>query len=288
LGAVETRKVGRRLFFHLTTLGIQLTQCPAANPKTAANSIPPATPPRDEIVPPGQDSTVTPLRDENLSANINETGTIQTKVNETPPPSPFQGDAESIIEFWNSFSPLLQQVNSLTYNRARQIQKRLADPFWRAHWREGILRAVLSPFLTGAGGQGWRATFDWFIRSDSVEKILDGAYHQNLYIDRKLSVSDLKLQLKAVHQLLDGHPGWHPDATEAQKNDFYKFDAFGQDLWGRLPDTTPQPGDQDNWWKCSIDELGKELRAARIRGLEELADRLGDILRTRALARYKS
>lgn len=205
VGLVETKKFGRRLFFRLTDMGVRLTQGSKATAKTAAKSASSATPPRDETVTPGHDRSVTSFRDEYLPTHIDETGTKESERKETPPSSPCEGEAESILAFWNSF-PELQKAITLTRNRARKIRKRLADPYWREHWREGIQRAAASPFLTGNGSHGWRATFDWFLGGDSLVKIIEGTY------DRPASKRELwqvQKDLKVVDEQIEQDPLEH-------------------------------------------------------------------------------
>ena len=196
---METHKVGRRLFFRFTDLAVRLTQRSERTAPTVTKPVSTVTPPHDETVTPGQDRTVTSIRDEYLPANIDETGTRESGRKETPPVSPSEGEAGSapsfsnpkahfsklerirefqikgVFELWNSLSQLTRAA-TITPNRVRQLRKLLDDPFWRTHCCEGIQRAAASPFLTGNGSQGWRATFDWFLRGDSLLKIIEGAY----------------------------------------------------------------------------------------------------------------
>jgi hypothetical protein len=236
---VKTRKIGRRLFFHLTDKALEITkrrqrQEQADTNKAAAN----ATLTHDETVTPGQDRTVTSIHDEYLPTIIDETGTEETERKETPPLSPCEGEAESILALWNSFTQL-SPAKTITANRARQIRKRLADSFWRDHWREGIQRAAASAFLTGNGSHGWRATFDWFLGGDSLAKILEGQYENRPQPDHKPLVSDVKAQIKAVDELIVSHPAnddsayYEPDATHEQRVDLRK-------LWRRRKELVRQ------------------------------------------------
>lgn len=89
--------------------------------------------------------------------------------------SPLQGEAEAVMSLWNSFSelPRLQQI---TNRRMKTLHERLADEFFRANWRVGIERMAKSPFCTGHGPRGWKANLDWFLRSETLTKLLEGQY----------------------------------------------------------------------------------------------------------------
>jgi hypothetical protein len=90
---------------------------------------------------------------------------------------PHPGFFDSILDRDQSlFVSVSQAAHFRLYiqNRARKIRKRLADAFWREHWREGIERIAKSDFAKSGGQHGWRATLDWFLGGDSLAKILEG------------------------------------------------------------------------------------------------------------------
>ena len=200
-GLVETTRIGRRLFFRLTDLAVGVTQRHKLTSPTATKPAHIVTPSHDETITPGQERTVTSSRDEYLPTIIDETGTKESERKETPLLSPSEGEPESILGFWNSFPELLP-ARTITANRARKIRKRLADPFWREHWREGIQRLAASDFAKGGGPSGWRATLDWFLGGDSLTKILEGQYDNRPTPDRKRSPSDVKAQINALDELI--------------------------------------------------------------------------------------
>ncbi|HTQ50931.1 MAG TPA: hypothetical protein VMJ12_09490 [Candidatus Acidoferrales bacterium] len=255
LELVETQKIGRRLFFRLTDLAIRVTQRSERLAPTAAKPASVVTPPHDGNATPANDEAVTLLRDNYLPPNIDETGTTKSETKETPPISPWEGDAESILAFWNS-CPELPKAISITGNRARKIQRRLADPWWREHWREGVKRAAASSFLTGNGAHGWRATFDWFLGGDSLAKVLEGNYDNRPRPDRIPLPSELKAQIKAVEELIACHPANDEstfslrDATKAEREDLRELYRRRKELVRQLaglPTVTQQPGYEDSW-----------------------------------------
>ena len=79
------------------------------------------------------------------------------------------------MEAWNSLG--LSSVTKIAPGTERYnlLNKRLKD-----YGEDEILRAIEnvrnSPFLTGNGSTGWTATFDWFIKPNNFQKVLDGNY----------------------------------------------------------------------------------------------------------------
>jgi hypothetical protein len=291
VGLVETTSVGRRLFFRLTDIALELTKRRQNKGQTApTKSTPTVTPLHDETVTPGQDGTVMSSRDEYLSTIIDETGIKESGIKETPPLSPYEGEAESILSLWNSFPELLP-VKTITQNRARKIRKRLADPFWREHWRAGVQRIAASDFAKGGGLNGWRATLDWFLGGDSLAKILEGQYDNRPQPDHKPLVSDVKAQIKAVEELINNHPAndtsaaYASDPTIEEEDDFEKLRQQHKQLMRQLagmPRTTRHPDDDDDWWKCPLDEfLGCYIKGAMHSGDEQTLTRLREIYQAR-------
>jgi hypothetical protein len=224
-GLVDTARITRRLFFSLTDKAVGLAKRPAPTPTKPS---PMVTPPHDEVVTPGQHNVITPLRDEYLPTIIDESGTIKPEIRESPPLSPSEGEAESILALWNSFPELLS-AHTITPNRARKIRKRLADRFWREHWRDGIKRVAASDFARGGGPNVWRATLDWFLCGDSLAKILEGAYDNRPGSGRKESPLELKARLQALHKLREEHPGcpganYSGPPTKKEEQEFSKIE----------------------------------------------------------------
>lgn len=52
----------------------------------------------------------------------------------------------------------------------------MMDPDWAGTWQDGITRASKSSFCRGQNDRGWKARIEWFLKSDSLTKILEGDY----------------------------------------------------------------------------------------------------------------
>lgn len=153
---------------------------------------------------------------------------------ETPPLSPCEGEPESILSFWNGF-PELPPAQTITPNRARKIRKRLADSWWRAHWREGIQRLAKSDFTKGGGQSGSRDTLGWFLNADSLAKILEGTYDNRP--QRKPLPSVLKAQIKAIDEVIAANPASDENAediTPEQRNELRKHHRRREQLVRQL------------------------------------------------------
>lgn len=107
------------------------------------------------------------------------------------------GDAGSVLALWNSFLQLLR-ADAITPDRARQFRKRLADPYWRENWRAAIKRLAESDFAKGGGPNGWRATFDWFLKAGSLVKVLEGQY------DNRTAPAQVKAEIAQFEAELEG------------------------------------------------------------------------------------
>ena len=83
--------------------------------------------------------------------------------------------ASEVVEFWNSRNELAK-IRSVTPNRKKAIKARMSEPFFAENWKAAIHKLLESPFLTGTNDRGWRADFDWFLKPDSVPRIMEGKY----------------------------------------------------------------------------------------------------------------
>jgi len=70
-------------------------------------------------------------------------------------------------------------AKSMTDSRKRALRSRLKDPSWVASWKAALERAGQSVFLGGQNDRGWRMDVDFFLRPDSVTKIIEGKYDGN-------------------------------------------------------------------------------------------------------------
>jgi hypothetical protein len=99
-----------------------------------------------------------------------------------PVPPPRVG--QKLMEAWNGCEKLTK-IKTITPGRERALRARAKDQFFRDNWQEGIRRVVESDFCTGKNKRGWVATFDWFIRPDTLGKLIEGQYDNRSGTDEK-------------------------------------------------------------------------------------------------------
>lgn len=78
------------------------------------------------------------------------------------------------IKRWNSAG--LVHCRSITATRRKALRARLKAPDWLRDWPAAIERASRSAFCRGENDRGWRADIDWFLRPDTLTRILEGKY----------------------------------------------------------------------------------------------------------------
>ena len=84
-------------------------------------------------------------------------------------------DVQRIIDSWNSLG--LNKVKAINPDTSRyaMLRKRLKD-YGVDTIVEGVEKIRESSFLQGHNNKGWTVTFDWFIKPDNFQKVLDGNY----------------------------------------------------------------------------------------------------------------
>ena len=90
----------------------------------------------------------------------------------------------NLYDFFVNNNKRLPSVKAFTTERQKHCRARCAtfnatgDPDKAfAEWCNAITIAQDTPFLRGEGEQGWKATFDWFIRNGTnYVKVLEGKY----------------------------------------------------------------------------------------------------------------
>ena len=85
---------------------------------------------------------------------------------------------EELVLFWNQDRGTLPGVLKVTNSRRAKLAARVkADPNFAEIFKRAVLKARQTPFCTGAGGRGWKASFDWFVENDkNYLAVLEGKY----------------------------------------------------------------------------------------------------------------
>lgn len=83
---------------------------------------------------------------------------------------------QQVIDAYNENCGKLPKATKLTDKRKRAIRSCMAQGFSIDDMREAFRKAASTPFLTGKNERGWRASFDFIIKPDNMQKILEGVY----------------------------------------------------------------------------------------------------------------
>lgn len=112
-----------------------------------------------------------------IANGLQEHGIQMPDPNKNTLPSEAEGreSPAAFLAAWNS-TPHVKPAKVLSAGRLKHLQARLRDPDWQAHYPAALAKIPLSRFLRGENDRGWVATMDWFLRPDSVTKVLEGVY----------------------------------------------------------------------------------------------------------------
>jgi len=84
---------------------------------------------------------------------------------------------ERLEAAWNAIAGLVS-VRQWSEQRKQRLRTRLRDPTWLEKALAAIEQIPQCPFLLGDNDRGWRADIDWFLKPDSVTRILEGKYRK--------------------------------------------------------------------------------------------------------------
>lgn len=113
-----------------------------------------------------------PERADELLKAAAELGEAILKKREKTASVPYQ----QIIDAYNDNCGKLPKASKLTDKRKRAIRSCMAQGFTVEKMREAFRKANSTPFLTGENERSWRANFDFIIKPDNMQKIIEGAY----------------------------------------------------------------------------------------------------------------
>lgn len=97
--------------------------------------------------------------------------------------------AEIITAAWHEMILMARPVDvfgkefqrpRVTDKRLRAIRARMADPDWMQLWRDAVVRIGKIDGMHGKvrdhNGRTWECDLDWFLRPDSVTRVMEGKY----------------------------------------------------------------------------------------------------------------
>jgi hypothetical protein len=95
----------------------------------------------------------------------------------------------TVFDEWNDHHDLTKCL-LISDKRRTALNQRAKDSFFVTHWRDALSRIMKSDFCMGRNARGWKANFDWFIRPDTIAKIMEGKYDNNVPM-RQLPIGSL-------------------------------------------------------------------------------------------------
>lgn len=93
-----------------------------------------------------------------------------------PPRTTTATDSDSFRAAWNGLPKPFRKIRAMSAGRTTSLRARMREPFWRENWQEALALIPESDFCRGLNEQGWIADPEFFLRPDSVTKILEGKY----------------------------------------------------------------------------------------------------------------
>lgn len=108
---------------------------------------------------------------------------------ESPPSPPMGGrpsrkgwseqavsEARAVIAAWNDTPDVLPVVTPMGDGRKKKLRARVMNSAWCSQWRPALAKVAASDFCRGQNDRGWRASFDWFIKPETAQKLIEGQY----------------------------------------------------------------------------------------------------------------
>lgn len=80
------------------------------------------------------------------------------------------------VDLWNSRSAPCEPVDELTPQRAGKLRTMIQRGLTRERFLFAIAKLKTSPFCMGEGPNKWRASFDWLIDRDNLNRVIEGMY----------------------------------------------------------------------------------------------------------------
>lgn len=91
--------------------------------------------------------------------------------------------SKELLQQWNT---RMGRRDHMTPKRLKAINVRTKDRFFMENYEQALELASRSAFLRGENDRGWKADLEFFLKPDSIAKILEGKYNPK----ETVSVSD--------------------------------------------------------------------------------------------------
>jgi predicted transcriptional regulator len=139
-----------------------------------SNEHTPPTPPR------GEDEGIEILEPEKPEEQKQKTMTQPREYKTPQEPKSFDGGIlDAILSAYNEILPDLPCAEKITNARAKELNCRIREDPERKElnwWRRYFLRVREFPWLMGHNPSSWKATFDWLIDENGMQKVVEGGF----------------------------------------------------------------------------------------------------------------
>ena len=132
-----------------------------------------------------QAETVSCNADETVDETFQTVSNVTTEIDkelekekESDAPSPPVGETrgcDEVVSRFNSICVSLNKVSGMTESRRKAVQSAL-QAVGQEKITELFRKAEASDFLTKRNSTGWKAGFDWLMKSENYTKVLEGNY----------------------------------------------------------------------------------------------------------------
>lgn len=90
-------------------------------------------------------------------------------------------DSEMFMAAWNELpTPPFTPIRSVTSGRLGHLKTRLREEFWVANWKSAIDLLRTLEFCQGKNSKQWTLDADYFLKPDTVAKIVEGKYKDRI------------------------------------------------------------------------------------------------------------
>lgn len=87
-------------------------------------------------------------------------------------PSSLSAHQQVMLE-WNMLGLPFKAIKGLTHKRRAALTQRFKDRIWRDSWSKALEIVKETDWTRGVNDRSWVATFDWFIRPDTVIRLME-------------------------------------------------------------------------------------------------------------------
>lgn len=124
--------------------------------------------------------------------------------------------------------PKLPQIRYLSEKRRTAIATRLRDDFFAGHYEEAIAKLAKSTFCLGENDRHWRADFDWFLKPDTVTRIIEGKYDDNGALAERTDLPSNLVMLEPGRPTVDevNQAAWSKRMAERAARDAAEAEHF--------------------------------------------------------------